>query len=148
MDVAVNPNDTEEAIWAFLCEAQTMGPEAARCQFLEVGRDSRRVMRAAYEAFQSGSGAAVIRSAGEGHENDGEGFYSLLVCFVKPLFCVIPSIHTAHRTQYAGLYSEAHGDGQAAREALLQAVATPYAQRSGDYMAALARVHVQQRGWS
>jgi hypothetical protein len=44
-DVAVNPNDTEESIWTFLCEAQLYGPEKAREQFLEVGRDSRPVMR-------------------------------------------------------------------------------------------------------
>ena len=79
MDVAVNPNDTEESIWAFLCEAQTIGPVAARAQFLKVGRDSRRVMRTAYETFEAGSGAAVIRKAAEGHENDEEGFYALLV---------------------------------------------------------------------
>jgi lipoprotein NlpI len=36
-DVAVNPNDTEEAIWAFLFEAQLVGPEQARQQFLQVG---------------------------------------------------------------------------------------------------------------
>lgn len=36
MDVAVNPNDTEESIWAFLCEAQLEGPEAARAKFLQV----------------------------------------------------------------------------------------------------------------
>lgn len=34
-DVAVNPNDTEESIWAFLCEAQLLGPDQARQQFLE-----------------------------------------------------------------------------------------------------------------
>jgi hypothetical protein len=35
-DVAVNPNDTEESIWAFLCEAQMQGPEAARDIMLKV----------------------------------------------------------------------------------------------------------------
>lgn len=35
-DVAVNPSDTEEAIWAFMCEARLWGPERARAQFLEV----------------------------------------------------------------------------------------------------------------
>ena len=34
--MAVNPNDTEESIWAFLCEAQLVGAEAARQQFLQV----------------------------------------------------------------------------------------------------------------
>lgn len=82
MDVAVNPNDTEESIWAFLCEAQLIGPEAARQQMLKVGRDSRSVMRAAYEAFERGSGADAIRQAGEGRGNDGERFYALLVRLV------------------------------------------------------------------
>ena len=35
-DVAVNPNDTEEAIWAFLCEARLHGADDARRQFLQV----------------------------------------------------------------------------------------------------------------
>ena len=34
-DVAVNPADTEEAIWAFMCEARLWGPQRARDQFLE-----------------------------------------------------------------------------------------------------------------
>lgn len=35
-DVAVNPSDTEEAIWAFLSEAKLMGASKARQQFLQV----------------------------------------------------------------------------------------------------------------
>lgn len=35
-DVAVNPNDTEESIWAFLCEAQLVGPDKARENWLQV----------------------------------------------------------------------------------------------------------------
>ena len=35
-DVAVNPNDTEEAIWSFLCEARIRGEDEARKDFLEV----------------------------------------------------------------------------------------------------------------
>ncbi|KAH7434709.1 hypothetical protein KP509_06G031500 [Ceratopteris richardii] len=34
-DVAVNPNDTEESIWCFICEARVQGVENARKQFLE-----------------------------------------------------------------------------------------------------------------
>lgn len=41
-DVAVNPNDTEESIWAFLCESALQGPEAARRSMLQV-RKSKRV---------------------------------------------------------------------------------------------------------
>lgn len=35
LDVAANPNDTEESIWCFLCEAQLYGVEEARKRFLE-----------------------------------------------------------------------------------------------------------------
>lgn len=36
LDVAQNPNDTEESIWCFLCEAQLYGVNEARKRFLEV----------------------------------------------------------------------------------------------------------------
>ncbi len=82
-------------------------------------------MRAAYEAFRAGGDPAAItasaRDAG-GHDT----FYASL---------------------YEGLWHEAHGDAQGAREAVTRAVRTAYAQLSGDYMAALARVHCQRRGW-
>jgi hypothetical protein len=50
-DVAVNPNDTEEAIWAFLCEAKTLGFDKARARILRVGKDPRGYMREAYALF-------------------------------------------------------------------------------------------------
>ncbi|KAL6278551.1 hypothetical protein ACE6H2_022152 [Prunus campanulata] len=44
LDVAQNPNDTEESIWCFLCEAQLYGTSEARERFLEAtfskGRES------------------------------------------------------------------------------------------------------------
>jgi hypothetical protein len=49
---------------------------------------------------------------------------------------------------YLGLYREAKGDENGAKDAVLAAVATPYGSRSGDYMAALAEVHAKRRGWS
>jgi len=126
-DVAVNPNDTEESIWCFICEARYLGVEQARARYLQVGRDSRPVMRAAYECFRTGASPDQISSAisdNGGHSN----FYGML---------------------YVGLWHEAHGtlDDPAAREAITAACATPYAKMSGDYMADLARVHCQQRGW-
>ena len=65
-DVAVNPNDTEESIWAFLCEAQMpgLGFDAAQRNFLKVGRDSRAVMRAAYELFAGRATQADLATAG------------------------------------------------------------------------------------
>ena len=38
MDVAQNPNDTEESIWCFLCEAQLYGVDEARRRYLEVNQ--------------------------------------------------------------------------------------------------------------
>ncbi|KAM5583704.1 hypothetical protein ABKV19_003533, partial [Rosa sericea] len=54
IDVAQNPNDTEESIWYFLCEAQLYGIKEARERFHEVGRDPRPVMREDYNMFKDG----------------------------------------------------------------------------------------------
>ncbi|XLU67859.1 hypothetical protein S245_026912, partial [Arachis hypogaea] len=35
LDVAQNPNDTEESIWCFLCETQLYGVDEARKRYLE-----------------------------------------------------------------------------------------------------------------
>jgi len=126
-DVAVNPNDTEEAIWAFLCESKIIGTEEARRNFLKVGRDSRPVMRAAEEAFRIGSRPEGIREAAGGDAQGHAAFYSLL---------------------YTALWHEAHGNEEEAKVSMLQATDTTYARQSGDYMTSLARVHCTQRGWA
>lgn len=63
-DVAANPNDTEEAIWTFLCEAQTKGFEAARKQMLKVGKDSRPIMRMVNELFLGDASEEDLATAG------------------------------------------------------------------------------------
>ena len=63
LDVTENPNDTEEAIWHYLCNARhraaTVGPSraasAAQSEMLRVGRETRPVMRAAM-ALYTGDG--------------------------------------------------------------------------------------------
>jgi L-cysteine desulfidase len=83
-------------------------------------------MRAAYECFQSGAGTQAILAAA-GSDGDGHGgFYARL---------------------YVALYNEAEGREEEARAAMEAAVRTAYARQSGDYMAALAKVHCQRRGW-
>ena len=42
---------------------------------------------------------------------------------------------------------EANREEALAKEWITAAVRTPYGQRSGDYMAALAKVHCDRRGW-
>ena len=79
-DVAVNPNDTEESIWALLCEARTLpgGFAAAQAAMLRVGRDGRPVMRAAYELFQGAPGASIEALQEAARASPHDTFYSLL----------------------------------------------------------------------
>jgi len=127
-DVAVNPNDSEEAVWAYLCEAQTVGPERARSNFLRVGRDRRPYMRAALEVFETGrEPEKILQASNDEVQGGGAQFYSRL---------------------YYALFHESIGQMDVAKNSMLDAVATPYAEQSGDFMAALARVHSLRRGWS
>ncbi|XP_020966726.1 uncharacterized protein LOC107619130 isoform X1 [Arachis ipaensis] len=77
LDVAQNPNDTEESIWCFLCEAQLYGVDEARKRYLEVGRDPRPVMREAYNMFKDGGDPEKLVAAfSSGRTN--EFFYASL----------------------------------------------------------------------
>ncbi|CAE7394591.1 unnamed protein product [Symbiodinium natans] len=127
-DVEMNPNDTEESIWAFLCEAQLLGFQQARRQILTVGVDPRPVMRTAMALFRGDDDAksiAALEDLSAGGRSDV--FYSCL---------------------YLGLFYEAKGDTENARRYLLKATSCKYGATSTDYMADLARVHVARRGWA
>ncbi|KAJ0976301.1 hypothetical protein J5N97_018266 [Dioscorea zingiberensis] len=125
LDVAQNPNDTEESIWCFLCEAQLYGVEEARRRFLEVGRDPRPVMREAYNLFKDGGDPEKLVSMFLRARAD-EYFYASL---------------------YAGLYHEAQNNTDAAKLNIIAACQSPYGSRSDDYMASLAKVHSLCRNW-
>lgn len=93
-DVAVNPSDTEEALWAFLCEAQMpeIGFEKARQQILVVGRDPRPYCMKAYDLFK---GTATEEDlAHEATPSTPAEFYALM---------------------YLGLYAEARKETDKAR---------------------------------
>ncbi|XP_057503266.1 uncharacterized protein LOC130786854 isoform X1 [Actinidia eriantha] len=126
LDVAQNPNDTEESIWCFLCEAQLYGVDEARKRFLEVGRDPRPVMREAYNMFKDGGDPEKLVAAFS-RDRENECFYASL---------------------YAGLYYESQRKLDAAKVHLLAATQSPYGLRSDDYMASLAKVHCLCRNWS
>lgn len=126
LDVAANPNDTEESIWCFLCEAQLYGVEEARRQFLEVGQDPRPIMHQAYNLFKDGGDPdKLVTTFSHGREN--EYFYASL---------------------YAGLFYESQNDMDAAKLNILAACRSPYGSSSDDYMASLAKVHCLCRNWS
>lgn len=128
-DVALNPNDTEESIWAMLCEARTLGFDEARRQMITIDGERRPYMRAVYDLFRGGEKQAKSMSvlekmaAGSGADQ----FYAAL---------------------YLGLFAEAQGDTATARRRIQESVVTSYAKNSGDYMAGLARVHMAVRGWN
>ena len=123
-DVSVNPNDTEESIWACLCEAQYSTFEMARSNLLIVGRDSRPVMRVAYDLFKGVSTIQSLETAASASPH--AEFYSLL---------------------YQGLYYEAIRNSESAKSKILQSINTEYALTQDDYMVSLARVHVHLRQW-
>eukprot|EP00892_Ulva_mutabilis_P011136 jgi/Ulvmu1/8395/UM042_0102.1 len=126
-DVAVNPNDTEEAIWTYLAEAQLFGATRARDQLLQVGQDPRQYMRQAYAAVSASTSAEVAAATRANSATGPDAFYLAL---------------------YRGLLLEALGDTTAAAAAVAAARGTEYAQRYArkDYMIALADVHCAQRG--
>ncbi|KAI3448535.1 hypothetical protein Pfo_005200 [Paulownia fortunei] len=126
LDVAQNPNDTEESIWCFLCEAQLYGVDEARRRFLEVDTDPRPVMREAYRMFKDGGDPEKLVAAFSGGR-ENEFFYASL---------------------YAGLYYESQNKSDEAKLHLIAACKSPYGSRSDDYMASLAKVHCNCRNWS
>ncbi|OAY81889.1 hypothetical protein ACMD2_19902 [Ananas comosus] len=125
LDVAANPNDTEESIWCFLCEAQLYGVDEARKRFLEakiwqkrhikiieeallkVGRDPRPIMRDTYLMFRdAGDPEKLVSTFSRGREN--EYFYSSL---------------------YAGLFYESQNDMDSSKHHILAACKSPYGLR-------------------
>ena len=125
MDVAENPNDTEEAVWHLLAMARTEGLGKARPQMIKMGRDPRRVMRTVEEAFRNGDAESI--GALEAIATDGgagDRFYASL---------------------YRGLLAEAAGQPKVSADWISRAVENKEYSQSGDYMYALAKVHQSRR---
>ena len=122
----VNPNDVENPAWHFLCVAKLEGTEVARRNLLPVGKDPRVPMEEILE-FYAGRGepAAVLAAAEQGA---GEARRNQL-CY-------------AHL--YLGLYHEAAGDVEKARQHITQA-AGPF--RMDHFMGRVAVMHAKLRGW-
>ena len=126
-DVSVNPNDTEESIWYFMCVARKEGFNAAKGKLLKVGPDRRPVMRAALQLFQGETDEVALQALADGkNNNESDLFYANL---------------------YLGLWREAQGDATGAKSFITTAANSKYGTQSGDYMADLAKVHVKRRGW-
>ena len=112
----VNPDDVENAAWHFLCVARLESPEKAKAALLPVGPDSRVPMAEIYRMFKGEvTQEKVLASAGTQVEAQ---FYAHL---------------------YVGLYCEAVGKSDCAREQITMAADGRYS--VGGYMHMVARVH-------
>ena len=114
----VNPNDVENAAWHFLCVARAESPEKARAALLPVGSDARVPMAQVYRMFR-GEFAPEGLLAAAGNSVEAQ-FYAHL---------------------YLGLYFEALGKKQEAREHITAAASDRY--QVGGYMHDVARVHLR-----
>jgi lipoprotein NlpI len=113
----VNPDDVENAAWHFLCVARAESAEKAKAALLPVGPDARVPMAEIYQMFRGvATPEQVLVAAGNRAESQ---FYAHL---------------------YAGLYFEALGNKERAREHITIAAADRYS--TAGYMHTVARVHV------
>lgn len=124
----VNSNDVENAAWHFLCVARANGVEAARQALIPIEGDTRVPMKEVHDLFAGKGDEAAVLSAAEKGPAAGEERRNQL-CY-------------AHL--YLGLYHEALGRTDKAREHLVKA-AGEY--RMDHYMGRTAQVHVKLRGW-
>ncbi len=122
IDLTVNGQDAEETVWRYLCQAQLQGAQAAREALLPVRHDSRPVMGWVYKLFAGECEAEAVLAYPQGSSRRGT-FYSQL---------------------YVGLYFEAEGSIDLARQYVTQAAELNLLD---DYMGWLAIVHRRLRGW-
>jgi lipoprotein NlpI len=121
----VFPDDVENAVWHFLCNAKLKGLGKARGDILKIGKDKRIPMMDVYDLFLDKCKPADVLAAAEAGEAPAElrkqqRFYAHL---------------------YLGLYYDATGDKRKALEHLTLA-ADKY--RIGHYMADVAHVHAER----
>ena len=118
----VDDNDVENAVWRFLCMARDGGVEAARESILKIKDDRRVPMMQVYALFSgTGSPEEVLTAASAG-EPDREDLNQRLFY--------------AHL--YLGLYHEAEGKPDLARDHILKAADS---HKIEHYMWDVARVH-------
>lgn len=100
---SVNPNDVENSVWHFLCVSRVDGVEQARKSMLKPGADPRPPMREILALFAGTGTADAVLSAAQGRRTQAEALFN------------------AHL--YLGLYFDAVGDKDRAREHLDKAAA-------------------------
>lgn len=122
IDLTVNAQDVEETVWRYLCIAKLSGVEEARNSLLPVKNDPRKIMRSVYDLFAGNCTTNDVLIVGKSEGLKGN-FYSHL---------------------YLGLYYEAEGNEELAKEYIVKA-ADKY--KIDDYMWYLSQVHKNMRKW-
>ena len=149
-DVLVNPNDTEEAIWAMLAEARFARCNTfarARRDLIVVGEDARSVLRVTYELFAGRATVTDLERTLSPAPADVAASPSTSSCASEGG----PAHDEYYALLYLALYAEAEARESDAAALLARAMATPYAAANGgshgDFMVAVGRVHAEVRGW-
>lgn len=123
-DVRFNPSDTEEAVWAVLCESHLDGgmPLAQKNMMTLQGGDRRPIMREIEAAYRSGD-TGTLTHAADDTSSEVSQFYANL---------------------YLALYMDATDDKTSAKMYASKASASAYSLRSNDYMVAVAKTLVNR----
>lgn len=126
-DVAVNPNDIEEVVWAYFCDAKEMQNEdEAKKRMIQLSQpDSREVMKLVYDVVRGIKSEDDLSAYGNRFKpSSASYFYSQL---------------------YLALIAEARHDPEASQAHIQSAVESEYGRISSDYMTAVARNHLALR---
>ena len=120
---SVNPEDAENAAWHYLCVARTSGVDAARRSLIPIKDDARIPMMRVFDLFAGTAGPDDVLAAAKAGDPGPEQLKTRLFY--------------AHL--YIGLYHEAAGAADKAREHILLAEKDA----GDDYMGDVARVHAK-----
>lgn len=125
----VNSEDVENAVWHFLCVSKLENPEAARKVYIPITHDTRVPMKEIHALYAGKGTADDVLKAAEAGENVSEESRNMRRCYAR---------------LYLGLYEEALGHADKARDHMLKAAALA---PEGSYMGQVAVVHCKVRGW-
>ncbi len=125
----VNREDVENAVWHFLCVTKLENVDAARKAFIPITRDTRVPMKEIHALFGGKGTTEAVLKAAEASEGITPSALNMQRCYAR---------------LYLGLYHEAMGETEKAKEHMLKAAELAPA---GSYMGTVAVVHCKVRGW-
>ncbi len=122
IDAKISPQDTEERLWAYLCNSKLISRNEENSIMERPLPDRRNYMNYIYAAYHDGKDISIDPADNVNRSTDY--FYLNL---------------------YAGLLEEARGNPTKSLQYITDAVNSIYAKASQDYMIDVARIHLQLR---